>query len=129
MHGVIFTTSPGHINHFVHCRKVVLFVIRAIILRLSSSWRVLYWRFHCTGMIFMQDLFSGLYHESPSFTFPSTLGVAPPSFFFIRAGTTLYELTTASGHISFQSILILAVMAVLSLLPVLCKKTLKRRMD
>ena len=57
------------------------------------------------------------------------LGVAPPSFFFIHAGTTLYELTTATGHLSLQSILILALMAALSLLPVLCKKTLKRRLE
>ena len=50
------------------------------------------------------------------------LGVAPPSFFFIRAGTTLYELTTSTGHISLGSILILAALAVLSLTPVLYKR-------
>ena len=33
-----------------------------------------------------------------------TAGVAPPSFLFIRAGTTLYELTTATSHISWFSI-------------------------
>ncbi len=57
------------------------------------------------------------------------LGVAPPSFFFIRAGTTLYELTTASGHISVQSILILAALAVLSLLPVFLRRTLRKKLE
>ena len=56
-------------------------------------------------------------------------GVAPPSIFFIRTGTTLYQLTTSSGHISIRSILILAAMALLSLAPVLFKRTLRRKLD
>lgn len=57
------------------------------------------------------------------------LGVAPPSFFFIRAGTTLYELTTATGHVSIKSILVLAGFAVLSLLPVFFKKAIRKKLE
>ena len=59
----------------------------------------------------------------------SISGVAPPSFFFIRAGTTLYELTTTTGHISIQSVVVLAVFAVLSLLPVALKKTIQTKLQ
>lgn len=57
------------------------------------------------------------------------IGVAPPSFFFIRAGTTLYQLTTATGHISVWSVLVLALMAAVSLLPVALKRTLRTRVE
>lgn len=59
----------------------------------------------------------------------SLVGVAPPSFLFIRAGTTLYQLTTTSGHISMTSITVLAVFAILSLLPVVLRKWIKRKID
>lgn len=59
----------------------------------------------------------------------SLTGVAPPSFFFIRAGTTLYELTTATGHVSIKSILVLAGFAVLSLLPVFFKKAIRKKLE
>ncbi|KAI6660848.1 hypothetical protein LOD99_13572 [Oopsacas minuta] len=49
-------------------------------------------------------------------------GVAPPSFIFIRAGTTLYTLTTTGDALSLNSILITALLAVLSLSPVAYKK-------
>ena len=54
-------------------------------------------------------------------------GVAPPSFLFIRAGTTLYQMTSATGHISWGSIAILALLAVVSILPVIFKRTLSKR--
>lgn len=57
------------------------------------------------------------------------LGVAPPSFFFIRAGTTLYQLTTATGHISLHSLLILSLFALLSLTPVFLKKAIRKKMQ
>lgn len=60
---------------------------------------------------------------------PSLSGVAPPSFFFIRAGTTLYQLTTATGHVSMQSVAILAGLALLSLLPVLFKRMLRKKLE
>lgn len=55
------------------------------------------------------------------------VGVAPPSFFFIRAGTTLYELTTSTGHISLSSVMVLASLALLSLAPVLFKRLIARK--
>jgi uncharacterized membrane protein YdjX (TVP38/TMEM64 family) len=57
------------------------------------------------------------------------IGVAPPSFLFIRAGTTLYEMTSATGHISWASILILALLALISLLPVFFKRTLIKKLS
>lgn len=63
------------------------------------------------------------------FFFGTFIGVAPPSFLFIRAGTTLYELTTTTGHISLLSILILTFLAILSLLPVALRKWLRRKVE
>ena len=60
---------------------------------------------------------------------PTYTGVAPPSFFFIRAGTTLYELTMTSGHISWGSLLLLGLLAGLSLLPVLLRKSLRNKVQ
>ena len=50
------------------------------------------------------------------------IGVAPPSFIFIRAGTTLYTLTTTGDAFSMNSVLVTASLAVLSLSPVAYKK-------
>ncbi|XP_063049267.1 transmembrane protein 41B [Engraulis encrasicolus] len=57
------------------------------------------------------------------------LGVAPPSFVAIKAGTTLYALTTAGEAVSWSSLLVLAALAVLSLLPVLLQSRLKEKMQ
>ena len=56
------------------------------------------------------------------------LGVAPPSFLFIRAGTTLYQMTSATGHLSWTSIIILGFFAIVSLLPVVFKHTLAKKL-
>lgn len=55
------------------------------------------------------------------------LGVAPPSFVAIKAGTTLYQLTTAGEAVSWNSVFVLMVLAVLSLLPVLLHSKLKEK--
>lgn len=55
------------------------------------------------------------------------LGVAPPSFVAIQAGTTLNQLTSSSDTVSLNSILILAAFAVLSLLPVVFKRQLQNK--
>lgn len=55
------------------------------------------------------------------------IGVAPPSFIFIRAGTTLYTLTTTGDAFSLTSILITAFLAILSLSPVAYTKWSERR--
>lgn len=50
------------------------------------------------------------------------LGVAPPSFLFIQAGTTLQMMTDANAVWSWSSVAILAFFALLSLAPVFYKR-------
>ncbi|XP_051553371.1 transmembrane protein 41B-like isoform X2 [Myxocyprinus asiaticus] len=57
------------------------------------------------------------------------LGVAPPSFVAINAGTTLYKLTTAGEAVSWNSLLVLGVLAVVSILPVCFQKKLQQKLD
>ncbi|XP_053576573.1 transmembrane protein 41B [Bombina bombina] len=57
------------------------------------------------------------------------LGVAPPSFIAIKAGTTLYQLTTAGEAVSWNSVIILMVLAVLSILPAIFQKKLKKKFE
>jgi len=57
------------------------------------------------------------------------IGVAPPSFVAIHAGTTLQQLTSAGETLSWQSMCFLAVLAVVSLLPVVFRKQLKNKFD
>lgn len=52
-------------------------------------------------------------------------GVAPPSFVAIQAGQTLHQLTSVGGTWSWNSIILLAIFAVTSLLPVYLKERLK----
>lgn len=49
------------------------------------------------------------------------IGVAPPSFVAIQAGTTLQEMTSTSDAITVQSVVLLVVFALLSVLPVIFK--------
>jgi len=49
------------------------------------------------------------------------IGVAPPSFIAIQAGTTLQQLTSTTDALSFQSVALLIFFAVLSILPALLK--------
>ncbi|KAL7992171.1 hypothetical protein Chor_016427 [Crotalus horridus] len=55
------------------------------------------------------------------------LGVAPPSFVAIKAGTTLYQLTTAGEAVSWNSVFILMILAVLSILPAIFQNKLKQK--
>ncbi|KAM9817148.1 transmembrane protein 41B [Neosynchiropus ocellatus] len=57
------------------------------------------------------------------------LGVAPPSFVAIKAGTTLYQLTTAGEAVSWFSLAILGVFAVVAILPVCYQKKLKQKLE
>jgi uncharacterized membrane protein YdjX (TVP38/TMEM64 family) len=59
----------------------------------------------------------------------SFFGVAPPSFVFIQAGTTLQQLTSSTDAITAQSVVLLVVFALLSLLPVLLKNRLKDKFE
>ncbi|XP_050019315.1 transmembrane protein 41B [Alexandromys fortis] len=57
------------------------------------------------------------------------LGVAPPSFVAIKAGTTLYQLTTAGEAVSWNSVFILMILALLSILPAIFQKKLKQKFE
>lgn len=57
------------------------------------------------------------------------IGVAPPSFGFISAGVELYELTTTGDAFSFKSILIVIGAAVISLLPVLFRRSIQKKIQ
>ncbi|XP_043915239.1 transmembrane protein 41B isoform X4 [Protopterus annectens] len=57
------------------------------------------------------------------------LGVAPPSFVAIKAGTTLYQLTTAGEAVSWNSVIVLMVLAVVSILPAIFQKKLKQKFE
>jgi len=57
------------------------------------------------------------------------IGVAPPSFVAIQAGTTLQQLTSSSDGVNLYSMAILGVLALLSLAPVIWKEKLKERFD
>ncbi|KAK2715115.1 transmembrane protein 41B-like isoform X1 [Artemia franciscana] len=63
------------------------------------------------------------------FFFGTFLGVAPPSFVAISAGTTLHQLTSSRDALSFNSILVLCLLAVFSLLPILMKNKLKSKFE
>ena len=57
------------------------------------------------------------------------LGVAPPSFIAIHAGTTLHELASSSDAIlSYKSILFLIFFAIISILPIIYKNKLKDKL-
>ncbi|KAG8524288.1 Transmembrane protein 41B, partial [Galemys pyrenaicus] len=57
------------------------------------------------------------------------LGVAPPSFVAIKAGTTLYQLTTAGEAVSWNSVFVLMILALLSILPAIFQKKLKQKFE
>uniref|UniRef100_A0A8C5WJ80 Transmembrane protein 41B n=1 Tax=Leptobrachium leishanense TaxID=445787 RepID=A0A8C5WJ80_9ANUR len=63
------------------------------------------------------------------FFFGTFLGVAPPSFVAIKAGTTLYQLTTAGEAVSWSSVIVLMVLAVLSILPAIFQNKLKKKFE
>ncbi|XP_064600596.1 transmembrane protein 41B-like isoform X3 [Liolophura sinensis] len=57
------------------------------------------------------------------------IGVAPPSFVAIHAGTTLQQLTSSGDTLSWTSIAVLSGLAILSLLPVFFKKRLREKFE
>ncbi|XP_064634900.1 transmembrane protein 41B-like isoform X3 [Lineus longissimus] len=57
------------------------------------------------------------------------LGVAPPSFVAIQAGTTLQQMSSSGDAVSWTSMIVLALFAILSLLPVFFKRTLQKKFD
>ncbi|XP_076450083.1 transmembrane protein 41B-like isoform X2 [Babylonia areolata] len=59
----------------------------------------------------------------------TVLGVGPPSFVMIQAGTTLHKLTSYGEPFTWSYFGLLAVFAVLSLLPVVFKERLKKKLE
>ena len=55
--------------------------------------------------------------------------MAPPSFGFISAGVELYMLTATGDVMSFKSVMIVIVCAILSLFPVVFKRQLKAKIQ
>lgn len=56
-------------------------------------------------------------------------GVAPPSFVAIQTGKTLHQLSSSDAKFSWNSVILLAVFAVLSVIPVLVKQRLRRKFE
>lgn len=59
----------------------------------------------------------------------SFVGVAPPSFVAINAGTTLYKLTTVGEGVSWYSVFVLVALAIVSILPVCFQKKLQQKLE
>jgi len=57
------------------------------------------------------------------------IGVGPPTFVFIQAGTMLNELTSTSEAWSWTNVALLAVFAVVAVLPVAFKNTLRAKIE
>ncbi|XP_058810898.1 transmembrane protein 41B [Phymastichus coffea] len=57
------------------------------------------------------------------------LGVAPPSFVAIQAGQTLNKLTSSTDAFSLNSIILLIVFALLSLVPVIFKRQIREKFE
>jgi hypothetical protein len=57
------------------------------------------------------------------------LGVAPPSFGYITAGVEVHKLTTTGDVMTFQSIAIVIISALLSLAPVLFRRQLRKKLE
>lgn len=57
------------------------------------------------------------------------LGVAPPCFLYVESGRMLQELTTTKDIVPLTSVLKIAVIGSLALLPVLFKDRLKKKLD
>ena len=64
-----------------------------------------------------------------AFWFGTFIGVAPPSFLAVQAGTTLYQLTSSRDAFTFNSILMLCAAAIVSLLPILFRKKVSEKFD
>ncbi|XP_018896189.1 transmembrane protein 41B isoform X1 [Bemisia tabaci] len=57
------------------------------------------------------------------------LGVAPPSFVAIQGGKSLHELTKSGNTMSLSSVILLAVFATISLIPVFLRTRLRAKFD
>ena len=67
--------------------------------------------------------------EVMHFSFSVSTGVAPPSFVFVQAGTTLHKLTSTSEAWNLTNVGLLAVFAVVAILPVAFKGKLRSKLE
>jgi uncharacterized membrane protein YdjX (TVP38/TMEM64 family) len=63
------------------------------------------------------------------FTLGTFLGVAPPSFVAIQAGQTLNKLTSSSDAFSWNSLILLFIFALLSLVPVVFRRRIREKFE
>ncbi|KAK5643456.1 hypothetical protein RI129_007301 [Pyrocoelia pectoralis] len=63
------------------------------------------------------------------FAMGTFFGVAPPSFLAIQTGQTLHTMSNSDSSFSLNSFLLLAVFAVVSLIPVLLNSKLREKFD
>lgn len=60
---------------------------------------------------------------------PTLPGVAPPCFLYVESGRMLQELTTTKDILPLSSVVKIAILGSLALLPVLFRDTLKKKLD
>lgn len=63
------------------------------------------------------------------FVFGTFFGVAPPSIIAIQAGKTLHSMTSSKDAFSFNSMIILSICALLSLVPAVFKNKFKSKLE
>ena len=63
------------------------------------------------------------------FALGTFLGVAPPSFVAIQAGQTLNKLTSSTDAFSWNSLILLFLFALLSLVPVILKRQIREKFE
>ncbi|KAJ8675181.1 hypothetical protein QAD02_010967 [Eretmocerus hayati] len=63
------------------------------------------------------------------FTIGTFFGVAPPSFVAIQAGQTLNKLTSSSDAFSWNSVILLFIFALLSLVPVIFRRKIREKFE
>ncbi|XP_031340458.1 transmembrane protein 41B isoform X2 [Photinus pyralis] len=63
------------------------------------------------------------------FAIGTFFGVAPPSFVAIQAGQTLHTMSNSDSTFSWNSVVLLAVFAVISLVPIFLKNKLREKFD
>merc|ERR1711973_339429 len=77
--------------------------------------------------IFIYIVFPVIGVRLPPFWLGTFVGVAPPSFIAIQAGSTLQQLTSSLDTFNFQNVALLVLFAFLSILPVFLKNRLKEK--
>ncbi|GLV35675.1 Stasimon [Carabus blaptoides fortunei] len=85
--------------------------------------------FEVLSGIFATYVFLQTFAIPVPFAMGTFLGVGPPSFVAIQAGQTLYKMSSSSDAWSWSSVILLAVFALLSLIPVVLKQRLREKFE